>query len=208
MLKKLTGIAIIGMLFCAPLFSRVNIGIKGGLNINQAKADNFTEAGYNYNLRTLNNLNTGFHFGLFSQFKVYGILIQPEVLFTSVRNDLEYKDLEHEEVKKIRQDFNYLDVPVLALLKYKSVKLELGPVGSILLDEESFLFDETGYRQKFNIFSLGYQAGLGFDNSKIAFDVRYEGRLTSTGDLIEIGNEKFKYDSTLHQLIFSFGVFF
>ncbi len=207
-MKKLTEILIIGILFCGTVFPQVDVGIKGGLNLNQVKADDFAQAGYNYNLKTLNTINAGFHFGLFSQFKVYGVLIQPEILFTSVQNDLEYKDLEYNEVKKIRQEFNYLDIPVLAMLKYKFIKLELGPVSSILLDENSFLFDEIGYKQKFNIFSLGYQAGLGFDNSKITFDIRYEGHLTNTGDLIEIGDEKFEYNSTLQQLIFSFGVFF
>jgi hypothetical protein len=201
-------LVIITFINYTALFSQVQIGIKGGLITNWNKADDFINPGYNYKLSAISDLNVGFNFGLFSQFKLFNVLIQPEVLFTSVQNNLEYEDLRYNEVKKVRQEFNKLDIPVLGILKYKIIKLELGPVASILLEEKSFLFDEIDYKQKFRLLSLGYQAGIGLDISKIAFDIRYEGNLTRFGDLIEIGGERFDYNSHPRQLVMSFGVFF
>lgn len=208
MRKRYIVLVIIALINYSAIFSQVEIGIKGGLIANWNKADDFINPGYNYKLSNISDLNLGFNFGLFSQFKLFDVLIQPEVLFTSVQNDIEYEDLRYNEIKKIRQEFNKLDIPVLGLLKYKILKLELGPVGSILLEEKSFLFDEIDYKQKFRLLSLGYQAGIGLDISKIAFDIRYEGCLTRFGDLIEISGERFDYNSHPQQLVISFGVFF
>ncbi len=207
-MKKLILFMIPGLILCGFVSAQIDVGIMGGLNINRAKADVFIKPEYNYKLTTLSNLNTGFHFGLFSQIKVFDVLIQPELIFTSLQNELEYEDLTSNKVKKISQEFNMLDIPVLVLLKYKIFKMEAGPVGSILLEEGSFLYDEIGYRQKYNIFTLGYQAGLGVDISKISFDIRYEGHLISKGDIIEIGEEEFNNNSSTQQVILSVGVFF
>ena len=208
MKKKFIALIIITLMYCAVVFSQIDIGIKGGVNINWNKTDDFSNPDNNYKLSTLSDLNNGFHFGLFSQFKLFDVLLQPEVLFTSVQDEFKYEDLNNSEVKKVRQEFNKLDIPVLILLKYKVLKAEFGPVGSILLEEKSFLFDEIDYIQKSRILSLGYQAGVGLDISKLAFDIRYEGNLTRFGDLIEIGGEKFDFNPRSRQLVVGFGVFF
>jgi len=208
MLRKLIIILIITAVYCSSAISQIETGIRAGLNLNLPRPFKFSQPGYNYELAIQNTLRPGFHFGLVSRFKMFGILIQPEILFTSVNNDLEYEDITSGEIHLVKQEFNRLDMPVLALLRVKAFKLELGPVGSILLKDKSVLFDEIGYEQKYNIASLGYQAGLGFDISKFTFDIKYEGNLSKFGHGIEIGEDTFNYNPRSNQFIASMGVFF
>lgn len=206
--RKLILIFIIAAAWCSSAISQKEIGIRGGINFNLPMAFKFSQPGYNYELTIRNTLRTGFHFGLVSQIKVLGILMQPEILFTSVNNNLEYEEITTGEIHIIKQEFSRLDMPVLALLKVKAFKLELGPVGSILLKDKSILFDETGYEQKYKKASLGYQAGLGFEVSKLIFDVKYEGSLSKFGNGLEIGEDIFNYNPRSNQFIISMGVFF
>ena len=199
---------IIAVAYCSSAISQMKIGIRGGVNLNLPKSYEFSQPGYNYELTIQNTLRTGFHFGLVSQVKLFDILIQPEILITSVNNNLEYEDITSGEIHLVKQGFNRLDIPVLALLRIKAFKLELGPVGSILLKDKSVLFDEIGYEQKYKMALLGYQAGLGFEIFKLTFDVRYEGSLSRFGYEIEIGEDTFNYNSRSSQFIVSMGAFF
>lgn len=208
MIKKLALLQIITVIYCTSAISQIYFGIRGGVNFNWPKTYNFSQPGYEYKLALQNTLRTGFHFGLVSQIKLFKILIQPELLFTSINNNIEYEEITDGEIHVINQEFNRLDMPVLALIKIKSFKIEIGPVGSVLLKDKSDLYDEIGYRQKFKKATFGYQAGIGMDISKLTFDLKYEGSLSKFGDGIEIGDNTFNFDSRANQLIVSMGVFF
>ena len=208
MLRKLVLVYIIAVVYCISAISQMNFGIRGGINFNWPKAYNFSKPGYEYKLTIQNNLGTGFHFGFISQFKLFKILIQPEILFTSINNTIEYEEIGDGEINIINQEFNRLDIPVLALIRIKAFKIELGPVGSVLLKDKSDLFDEIGYKQKYNKAIFGYQAGIGLEISKFSFDLKYEGSLSKFGYGIEIGDNTFSFNSRSNQLILSMGVFF
>ena len=208
MLRKLIIIFAITAIFCFSSFSQIEVGIRGGINLNLPEIYKFSQPGYDYELIFQNTLKPGFHFGLVSQVRLFGILVQPEILFTSVNSDLEYEDITNGDIHLVKQEFNRLDMPVLALLRIKAFKLEFGPVGSILLKDKSILFDEIGYELKYNTVSLGYQAGLGFEISKFMFDVKYEGSLSKFGHGIEIGEDIFGYNPRSSQFIVSMGIFF
>ncbi|UCH13734.1 MAG: PorT family protein [Bacteroidales bacterium] len=208
MIKKLAVFLIIAVIYCTSASSQIDFGIRGGVNFNWPGTYSFSQPGYEYRLAIQNTLRTGFHFGLVSQVKLFKILIQPELIFTSINNNIEYEEVGDGEIHVINQEFNRLDMPVLALIKIKSFKIELGPVGSVLLKDKSDLFDETGYRQKFKKATIGYQAGIGIEISKLTFDLKYEGSLSKFGDGIEIGDNTFSFDPRTNQLILSLGVFF
>ena len=206
--RKLALICAVITMFSMSAFSQAKIGIRGGLNFNLPRDYTFSQSGYNYELTIQNTLRTGFHFGLVSQVKLYGVLIRPEILFTSVNNNIQYKETMTGENHMVNQEFNRLDIPVMALLRIKSFRLGFGPVGSILLKEKSIIFDEIGYEQKYNIASLGYQCGLGIEIRKLIFDVKYEGSLSRFGNGIEIGDNTFGYNPRSSQFIISMGIFF
>lgn len=208
MLKKLALLYIMAVMFCAAAVSQIDFGIRGGVNFYWPKAYNFSQPGYEYKLSLQNNLSTGFHFGLISRIKLFKILIQPEILFTNINNTIEYEEVFDGEVHSINQEFNRLDMPVMALVKIKSFKIEFGPVASLLLKDKSDLFDEIGYRQKYNNITFGYQAGIGLEVTKLTFDLKYEGNLSKFGYGIEIGDDTFNFNTKSNQLVFSIGVFF
>jgi hypothetical protein len=206
--RKLALICVVITLISVSAFSQAKIGIRGGLNFNLPRDYTFSQSGYNYELTIQNTLRTGFHFGLVSQVKLLGVLIRPEILFTSVNNNIQYKETMTGENHLVNQEFNRLDIPVMALLRIKSLRLGFGPVGSVLLKEKSIIFDEIGYEQKYNIASLGYQSGLGIEIGKMIFDVKYEGSLSRFGNGLEIGDNTFGYNPRSSQFIVSMGIFF
>ncbi len=208
MLKKLAILYIIAVMFSTSAISQIDFGIRGGINFNWPGASDFSQPGYPYKLTLQNNIGTGFHFGLISRIKLFKIMIQPEILFTSNNNTIEYQEMTDGEIHLTSQEFNKLDVPVLALIKIKAFKIEFGPVASVLLKDKSDLFDEIGYRQKYNNVTVGYQAGIGLDISKFSFDLKYEGNLSKFGYGIEIGDDTFNFDTRSNQLILSMGIFF
>jgi hypothetical protein len=208
MQRKLVLIYTVITIFCASAFSQAKIGIRGGVNLNLPRNYTFSQSGYNYELAIQNTLRTGFHFGLVSEVELLGVLIQPEILFTSVNNNIQYRETTTGDIHMVNQEFNRLDMPVMALLRIKCFRLGIGPVGSILLKEKSIIFDEIGYDQKYNIASLGYQGGVGFEVAKLIFDFKYEGSLSRLGDKIEIGDNTFGYNPRSSQFIVSIGVFF
>lgn len=208
MLRKLVLLYIMAVIFCSSAISQIDFGFRGGVNFYWPRAYNFSQPGYEYELNLQNNLSTGFHFGLISRIKLFKILLQPEILFTNINNTVEYQEIVDGEIHSIHQEFNRLDLPVMALIKIKAFKIEFGPVASLLLKDKSELFDEIGYRQKYNNVTFGYQAGIGFEISKLTFDLKYEGNLSKFGYGIEIGDDTFSFNTKSNQLILSIGVFF
>jgi hypothetical protein len=208
MLKKLAIFYIIIAMFCTSAISQIDFGIRGGINFNWPGTSIFSQSGYPYKLTLQNNLSTGFHFGLISRIKLFKIMIQPEILFTSNNNTIEYEEMTDGEIHLISQEFNKLDIPVPVLIKIKAFKIEFGPVASVLLKDKSDLFDEIGYRQKYNNITVGYQAGIGLDISKLTFDLKYEGNLSKFGYGIEIEDDTFNFNTKSNQLILSMGIFF
>ncbi len=208
MLKKLAILYIIAVMSGTSAISQIDFGIRGGINFNWPGVSDFTQPGYPYKLTLQNSISTGFHFGLISRIKLFKIMIQPEILFTSNNNTIEYQEMTDGEIHLTSQEFNKLDMPVLALIKIKAFKIEFGPVASVLLKDKSDLFEEIGYRQKYNNITAGYQAGIGLDISKFSFDLKYEGILSKFGYGIEIGDDTFNFDTGSNQLILSMGIFF
>ena len=51
--------------------------------------------------------------------------------------------------------------------------------------------------------TYGYQAGIGFDFSKLSFDVRHEGNFSKYGDHITFFDEKFAFDKKATRLVAS-----
>ena len=78
-----------------------------------------------------------------------------------------------------------LDIPLIFSYKaFNAIRLSAGPVFSHLnVEEEDKLF-------QFNDMTVGYQAGIGFDISKLTFDARYESNLDGYQEFLstEAGN--------------------
>jgi len=191
-------------------YSQVRLGIRGGANATRLsttgtiETDDFKITYPDYSL-------LGFHAGLVSQIQIFNMFIQPELLYTFARNDIKIFDLNSsnpEESETIEQKLNRIDAPIMVGIKFGAFKIQAGPIISFLLSEDSRLSDITSYDLQLSKATIGYQAGIGIDAGKLAFDVKYEGNLSKFGTGINIGNSEMAFDQRVNQLVASVGIFF
>jgi hypothetical protein len=196
-------------LFTLSLSAQLDFGIKGGLNISNVKASEILTDDYRINPAASGNM--GYHIGGFLRASLAGIYIQPELYFSSLSNEFTVEDISGagtaEQIGK--QKIGRMDVPVLVGVKLGTFRLGLGPVGSIIVSDQSDLPDLTdGYEAKLKSATFGYQIGAGLDVWKATIDLRYEGNLTRLGDHINIGGQTINLDNRVRQVIISLGIKF
>jgi len=183
----------------------IKFGIRGGINSSQVKVSDFS--GSSYELDYAKGSKIGYHFGVITQIKLLGIFLQPELLFTTAKNDIKISDINNNEFFG-HQNFYKIDVPVLAGIKLGPLKLQAGPVATMALGSTSDLLDQYNIHQTFSGATFGYQAGVGLELASLLIDVKYEGNLSKLGDAIEIGNTRYNFDQRMSQWILSIGYLF
>jgi hypothetical protein len=186
--------------------AQIRIGIRGGINASKVKSDDFITT--DHRLEFSKNARTGFHAGIITQFQKQNVFLQPEVLFSSVRNDILIYDLLSGKEDLTELVLNKIDIPVLVGYKWEALKFEAGPVASIIISDKSELMNLTEYDMLLKKATIGFQAGIGFDVSKLALDLKYEGSLSNFSEGITVGGKDFKFDPRSRQFIFSIGLFF
>ena len=198
-MKKKLLLAILGML-TTVVHAQIDLGIKGGLNMTNIKTD--TWAG-DYQITSQSRSRLGYHAGVFLHAALFGVFIQPELVFTSVASEFTVTDVNTSVEQLAHQRIGRIDAPVLVGAKLGNLRLALGPVGSIIVSDKNELTDITGYETKVKSATIGYQVGVGLDIWKAGIDIRYEGNLSKLGDHIVVGGEAIKFDSRAKQVIFS-----
>lgn len=191
-------------------FSQIKFGIRGGINSSRMNSNTEVNTG-DYKITCPNYSVIGFHAGVISQINLFSFFIQPELLYSSIHNDLDVYKLNSanpDEATNVKQTLNRIDIPVMVGFKLKILKLEAGPIASFIISNNSDLESITQYDMQWNKATIGYQAGIGLDVGKIALDIKYEGNLSKLGKGINIGNTTTSFDTRLNQIIISLGLFF
>jgi len=191
-------------------YSQVRLGIRGGANATRLSTTGTIETD-DFKITYPDYTLLGFHAGLVSQIQIFNMFIQPELLYTFARNEIKIFDLNSsnpEESETIEQTLNRIDAPIMVGIKFGAFKIQAGPIISFLLSEDSRLSDITSYDLQLSKATIGYQAGIGIDAGKLAFDVKYEGNLSKFGTGINIGNTEMAFDQRVNQLVASVGIFF
>ncbi len=216
MKRTITFLAILFLAF--PVFSQFDFGVKAGVSSSSIKAEETLPAatGENYDQLKVEatNAKLGFHGGLFARVSLLGAFVQPELLFSTGGGEVTIqelnanKDVIKETVKE--QTYNKIDVPIMAGLRFGILRLQLGPVGSVMLSNKSALeaYHED-YKQKFNSMTWGYQFGVGVDLfRKITLDLKYEGSLSKLGAGVEIDGQEYDFDTRANQFVLNAGIVF
>lgn len=152
---------------------KFEIGVKAGVALSQIKGDGNGSSSSFWN--TDEPRSTGFTGGLYTRFGDK-FFVQPEFLLTQ-------KGGTYTNLLGIKQSFKqtYIDVPVLIGIKAtENVRLMVGPVATFLINENQTFLQNIGLASQSEGFRkaiLGYQAGVGFDISKMRLDLRYEGNI-------------------------------
>ncbi len=204
------------ILFAALLFvsmemnAQLKAGIRAGISTDQLEQEQLLINNFD-DLEDLGiaigDARYGIHAGFFLQGKIGRFIIQPEVLFNS--NSIDYVVTDFADgniVESIKtESYQNVDIPIMLGLKFGPLRLQGGPVGHFFLNSSSELFDISGYDQKFDEFTWGYQGGVGLDIWKLMFDVKYEGNFNNLGSHFSIRDQDFQFSQTPARIVFSLG---
>lgn len=198
--------------------AQIKFGAKIGLTSTSIKVDetikDINESDFDKLVIQGQNAKVGFQGGIFTRITILKLYIQPELLFTSTGGEVQITSLDGvNEIKtEIReQKFRQIDFPIMIGYKAGPLRLQGGPVGTIVLSSDPSLdgFMDMDYEEEFNGATWGYQVGIGFDLfKKVTIDVKYEGSLSKLADGVKIGGETRSFDSRNNQFIASIGFFF
>ena len=185
------------------------VGLKGGISSSKAQVDElFTIDNTTVSYKT-GKAKLGWHIGLYSRIKISRFYVQPELLFSSTGGEIEVSEAGITTPELAQIDLNKLDIPVMAgFFITKSFRIFAGPTFSYLISEDikgTELISDI--KQNYNKANIGYQAGLGFDVSRLTLDLKYEGNLSKLGESVTIPliDETFSTDLRNPQFIVSVG---
>ena len=200
---------VLGILLSLTVFSfsQVVVGFKGGLNFSKINSDVLETA--DYRLTTFDGRKAGYHIGMFSRIELFGMFIQPELIYTLLRSEIQVFSLATQtDVDVAQVQISRFDIPALVGATVGPVRLGAGPVASFNVTNRTQLENITGYIPEIRKAMFGYQVGAGFNLSSFTVDLRYEGNLSKLGDSIEVGGETITFDRRTNQVILSLGLSF
>ena len=190
---------LIALVFGSLSLSAQNasFGIKGGLNYGATgEYESFSDVSGDFTSSFEDGENkTGFHAGMFAQFELLGIFIQPELMYTELNT--EYSAFDYKLSK--------IDAPVLVGLNVLGpLNIKAGPAFQYILDNK-IKGSDLEIKDVDKDITMGYQLGAGLDLGRLGFDVRYEGSFQD--NFAEGGNiaadSGFTIDSRASQWILS-----
>ena len=215
---KKASLLILGILFLlgtsvsAQFFS---FGIKGGVNYSKLKFDdlnNINGTGLNYNIMEDESFQN-FHFGIMTRIKVMNVYLQPELYFNTsggkvLIEEVQTSGMTTEYVRSVK--YSKVDLPVMLGFKIGPLRLNAGPVASVVLSENNEIEEIIPDLESLSkSATIGYQAGLGIDILKfLTLDYRYEGGLSKWGDKLSLGGTDYAFDSRANMHLLSLGILF
>jgi hypothetical protein len=214
-MKKLVVLTLI-VLTSLPAFSQVKFGLKAGVsttNLSMAHLKTLTSGNTTYTVDAITTAKYGFHGGAFVRLTLLGIYLQPELLFSTRTNEYTVSNttnLQSITSSVAKQSFNKLDIPVMLGFKLGPIRVNAGPVGSLLINSPKDLITDSNFKNNYSKMTIGYQAGLGFDLLNfLTFDLRYEGSLKKYQNQIEnLAKTKVNLDDRPNAFVFSLGLMF
>jgi opacity protein-like surface antigen len=211
-MKKSIAIVFV-ILVSLPAFSQINFGLKAGVstnNLDMPTIKTITSGRTSFTVNGISSAKYGFHGGLFMRVTLFGFYIQPELLFSTRTDSYTVTNLQTTTGVIANQNFNKLDIPVMLGFKLGPLRLNAGPVGSLLINSPKDLISNPDFKNNYSRMTYGYQAGVGFDLfRKFTFDVRYEGSLKKYQNQIQnLVGTKYNLDDRPNAFLFSMGIMF
>jgi len=212
MMKKLFVILLV-VLVSIPVFSQIKFGIKAGVSttsLSMKTLKTVNSGTTSYTVEALKDAKYGFHGGAFMRLTLFGIYLQPELLFSTRTNEYTVKNVHTSASSIVKQNFNKLDIPVMLGLKLGPVRLNAGPAASLLINSPKDLINHPDFKNMYSRMTFGYQAGLGLDIlNTLTIDLRYEGSLKRYQNQIEnLEGTTFNLDNRANAFLFSVGLMF
>lgn len=204
------------ILVSIPAFSQIKFGLKAGVSttsLSMPTIKTISSGTTSFTVDALTAAKYGFHGGAFVRLTLFGVYIQPELLFSTRSNEYTVINTTNQSAPVsfiAKQTFNKLDIPVMLGLKLGPIRLNAGPAASLLINSPKDLISDPDYKSRYSRMTIGYQAGLGFDLlSILTFDLRYEGSLKKYQNQIQnLAGTKYNLDDRPNAFLFSVGLMF
>lgn len=214
-MKKIILIALV-VLVSIPAFSQINFGLKAGVSttsLSMPTIKTITSGTSTFTVDAISNAKYGFHGGAFVRLTFFGVYVQPELLFSTRTNQYTVTNITSQTAPVAyvaKQNFNKLDIPVMLGFKLGPLRLNAGPVGSLLINSPKAIITNPDFKNNYSKMTIGYQAGLGFDLlNRLTFDLRYEGNLKKYQNQIQnLTGTKFNLDDRPNAFLLSVGLMF
>lgn len=151
---------------------------------------------------SVDQINFGYHLGLYTRLRVWKIYLQPEVLLNSNSVNYSVTDIQNPDIMTIyREQYTRLDVPVVLGLKLKWFNMHGGVSGHLPIASVSELKNIDGYSISSENFTYSYLGGIGFDIGKLRLDFRYELSTTFFGDHITYKGTQYQFADKNNRII-------
>jgi len=146
--------------------------------------------------------------GVYSLFNFGWLYFQPEVLYTKYDVNYMVQDFnaETDEMSSFTENFQQIDVPINAGIRYKNFRFGGGPVFHMIQELNSDLADLNNLEIKAKNLSAGFQAGVGFDWKIVHFDLKYQTDFNSVSDHITFGSRPTKLKTTPSSVQFGMAI--
>jgi len=160
------GIGVTASAQIAPLMPRLNMGIKGGVNLSSFSGQRTLEA----------DNRTGYLAGFWARVAMGGLHFQPELYYNSKNVRIKETDTGNENTAEFRS----IDLPLLVGKRFGllgiGTRINTGPVISFAVSHDQSVGDAFTNASRLRVKDQNYawQFGLGLDVYKVAFDLRYE----------------------------------
>ncbi len=161
-----------------------------------------------YNI-SVNDIQWGYHFGLWGRLTVWKLFLQLEVLGNSATVDYKIEDLMNGNADQfLKEQYTTLDVPLQLGVKFDWFNIHGGISGHLPISHVSELRTIEGYDLDPQQFTYSYLGGIGFDVWKLRIDLRYELSTTLFGDTIQYDGREYTFENNDNRIQLGVGYAF
>ena len=187
----------------------VTFGLKAGVNTTTDvfKNDSLTnDEGKGYDIIN-NKAKVGFLAGAYARVSILGFFVQPELYYAQSSTEITLQEIGTTTVSKEVNKLNTLNIPILFGTKFGPLRVNAGPVATIILSNTNIVDNISGLDQDMDKANWGLQAGIGLDISMISLDARYETSISKLGSAYNTASgSKVNFGSRPQQFIFTLGL--
>lgn len=209
-MRKLSILALLIVAFSGIANAQfITFGLKGGINTttNVFKNVRLTSNG-NTGYDIINNeAKVGFIAGAYGRVSLLGFFVQPELYYSQSSTEITLKEIGTSNVRTEVNKLNALNIPILFGTKFGPLRVNAGPVATIILSNTNIVDNISGLSQEMDKANWGLQAGVGLDFMKISLDARYETSISKLGSAYNTASgSKVNFGSRPQQFLFTIGI--
>ena len=187
----------------------VTFGLKAGVNTTTDVFKNVSltnDEGKGYDIIN-NKAKVGFLAGAYARVSILGFFVQPELYYAQSSTEITLQEIGTATVSKKVNKLNTLNIPILFGTKFGPLRVNAGPVATIILSNTNIVDNISGLDQDMDKANWGLQAGIGLDISMISLDARYETSISKLGSAYNTASgSKVNFGSRPQQFIFTLGL--